>query len=465
MTGSEPPPWAQAIRRERLRNQLSVKRLALSLRANAEADGDSAPELDSMITAIRRWESGRNRPDERYRARLASALHATVEQMFGGPQRATNGSSDVVDSDEDMLRRRFLALLATGAGAFVGPAQLAALERELFVTARRVQDHASSLASHSLHPSTIDVLQEEVVRLAGRYWHTSPMLAYDSARRLYEIGLDLLTRTSRPGQQQDLHLAVGQACGLLASASFDLGARSSATELARSAWVVADHIGHSGLCAWAGGMEALIAYWSGKPVAAIDLAKRAQDQAPSGTAGLRLLCIEARAWSHVGDLDQVNRAVEAAVRMREQSHQADELHDGVGGEFGFDVARQSFCLGTAYLQVGAPREALQHTQLAIQLYENTPAERRPPAIESQAYADLATAYLMHNDFDGAQDALRPVLTLAPEYRIGGLIHRLNRVQDMLNRVPKGRAVEARQLGEQIQLFMAAAVRPSLQVGE
>jgi hypothetical protein len=76
----------------------------------------------------------------------------------------------------------------------------------------------------------------------------------------------LLEWTRRTEQEDDLHLLIGQACGLLASVSFDLGNRDAATEQARSAWIYGRHIGHHGLCAWARGMQALVAYWSGRPL-------------------------------------------------------------------------------------------------------------------------------------------------------------------------------------------------------
>jgi hypothetical protein len=197
---------------------------------------------------------------------------------------------------------------------------------------------------------------------------------------------------------------------------------------------------------------------------AIELARKAQMQAPLGTARVRLFCIEARAWSHVGDRDQMNRAVLAAMDAREQGEGTDDLHDRIGGEFGFDSARQFFCTGTAYLQVDAPEEAIRQTQFAIDLYRKTPDERRSPVFESQAHTDLATAYLMRSDFDGARAALRPVFMLAPAYRIGGLVHRLDRVRQMLIRGPHGQLPEARKLGEEIGSFTADTVTAGLRLG-
>lgn len=193
------------------------------------------------------------------------------------------------------------------------------------------------------------------------------MLVYGDAKRVRNLGVQLLGRTKRAEQEDDLYLMIGQACALLASVSFDLGNREAATEQARSAWIYGKHIGHKGLCAWTRGMQALIAYWCGCPRDATRLAHEAQAYAPPGTALVRLRCIEARAWSHLGDASQTIRAITAAHDAREQAKGVDDLHDGIGGEFTFGEARQARCNGSAYVELGAAEPAITETRRAIEL--------------------------------------------------------------------------------------------------
>ncbi len=224
------------------------------------------------------------------------------------------------------------------------------------------------------------------------------------------------------------------------------------------------HIGHKGLCAWTRGMQALIAYWSGCPLDATRLAHEAQEYAPLGTALVRLRCIEARAWSHLGDASQTVRAITAAHVAREQASGVDDLHDAIGGEFTFDEARQGRCNGSAYVELGAAEPAITETRRAIELLGKMPPDRRSGKVEAEAYADLSAAYLLENEFDGAREALAPVLVLPPELRIEGLTQRLERVRSMVVRSPFRRSREARQLREQIEAFTDDAVSRMLPSG-
>jgi hypothetical protein len=71
---------------------------------------------------------------------------------------------------------------------------------------------------------------------------------------------------------------------------------------------------------------------------------------------VRLRCIEARAWSHLRDTAETARAIRAAHDARDRANGGDDLHDGIGGEFSFDQARQARCNGSAYLELGHATE-------------------------------------------------------------------------------------------------------------
>jgi len=292
-----------------------------------------------------------------------------------------------------------------------------------------------------------------------------PLLVHDEGKRIRNRGFDLLARTKRTDQEHDLYLIIGQACGLLASVSFDLGNPEAATEQARAAWIYGAHIGHNSLCAWARGMEALIAFWSDRPHEAVRLAREARQYCPPGTALVRVLCIEARAWSHLRNGDEAKGAMRAAHDAWARGDRADELHDEIGGEFSFDAARQAFCNGSAFVELGDPEQAIRETGRAIELYRAMPADRRWPKVEAEAHADLGAAYLLESEFDGAREALAPVLALPPEHRVQGLTQRLVRVRSLLLANPYRRSREARQLGEQIEDFTATRPGRTLPTGQ
>jgi hypothetical protein len=330
------------------------------------------------------------------------------------------------------------------------------IARELTMTAHESSEHAGFVAARRLEPATLEQLHDDVIQTARQYAHTPPLLVYGDAKRIRDRGFELLEWTRRTEQEDDLYLLIGQVCGLLASVSFDLGNRDAATEQARSAWIYGRHIGHHGLCAWARGMQALIAYWSGRPLESLRLIREAQEYAPAGTPLVRLRCIEARAWAHLGDLTETTRAIRAALDAREHASRHDDLHDEIGGEFGFDEARQARCNGSAYLELGTAEPALAETRHAIELLTAVPREQRWLKVEVQAHADLSAAHLLSSELEGAREALAPVFAVPPELRIEGLTQRLGRVRGLLARTPVRRSQQARQLGEQIEDFTANA---------
>jgi tetratricopeptide (TPR) repeat protein len=332
------------------------------------------------------------------------------------------------------------------------------LQRELVMAAHESSEHAGFVASHGLDPTTLEQLQDDVVQLARRYAQTSPLLLYGGAIRVRNLGFQLLGRTKRTDQERDLYLIIGQTCGLLAAASFDLGSRVAATEQARSAWIYGRHIGHNSLCAWARGMQALIEYWSGRPLEAVALVQEGQAYAPPGTALVRLRCVEARAWSHLGDAGQTAQAIGAAWDARDQAGHND-LHDEIGGEFSFDEARQARCNGSAYVMLGDADSAITATRRAIDLVVTLPPERRWLKVEAEAHTDLSAAYLLKGQLDGAHEALAPVFAVPQELRIEGLLQRLGRVRNLLVGGAFRSSREACQLQEQIEEFtMGAANR-------
>jgi transcriptional regulator with XRE-family HTH domain len=75
-TGSR-PGWADRLVRLRAERAWSYRDLALRIRLSAgQHDDYQVPDVEHLTRSIRRWESGRNRPDERYSALLAE-VYAT----------------------------------------------------------------------------------------------------------------------------------------------------------------------------------------------------------------------------------------------------------------------------------------------------------------------------------------------------------------------------------------------------
>lgn len=334
----------------------------------------------------------------------------------------------------------------------------AAEQRELV---DRASDESLRSAVHAWSQQVpgmaIEQMWLKVRVLARAYAATSPIESLSRARRVRDFGLELGDRTRRPRQLEELYLGIGHACAVMAIASFDLRAFEAAVQQAAAAHTFAEMTGHSGLCSWALGLQAQIAFWRGRPADAVRLASQGVAVAPDGTARARMLCILARARSHLGDGDQTRRMLADAQRVRDSLGEAgnDELHDEIGGPFGWGPARQAACASNALLRVGDADAAAEQARLAIALHD---ADGTGTLVDTRAWADIAAAELARGELDAAQDALRPVWLIPPALRRYGLLGRLEDIATALTKFRYRDSAVAGELHEQISGFADQAPR-------
>ncbi|MEU8353017.1 hypothetical protein, partial [Streptomyces sp. NPDC048845] len=296
-------------------------------------------------------------------------------------------------------------------------------ESDLEMTARDAAAHAGDAAALSLPEMSLDQLHDDLTSLARTFERTSPAEVYQRAQELLNIAQAMLERTRVPRQQTRAYLAAGQAAALLSAVSFDVGALTAATQLARTAAMYGLVIEHGPLQAYAHGALAFLAFWDGRPSQAVRLVQQGQQYGGLGdTARRRLLVIEARAHGHLGNAEEAERVIRTA--LEQDSGVRDELHDDIGGEFGFPAARTAMSNATTYLLVRDADGAEQAAGHALDLLSTQPPERRPVLVSGPAAIDLARARLVRQDLDGAQEALEPVFTIPAPWRGAGMLERL-----------------------------------------
>ncbi|MFJ6609098.1 hypothetical protein ACIQPT_02375 [Streptomyces sp. NPDC091289] len=328
-------------------------------------------------------------------------------------------------------------------------------ESELAMTARDAAAHAGDAASLSVADMTLDQLDDDVVVLARDYARTSPTEVYRRAKELLGIARSVLERTQVPRQRTRAYLAAGQSAALLSAISFDLGSLSSAVSLSRTAALYGQVIEHGPLQAYAHGALAFLAYWGGRPSEAARLVHTAQQFGGLGDAALtRLFVIEARAYGHLGNLV----AAEAAVRnaLEQSSGRRDELHDDIGGEFGFPSDRVAMSNATTYLLLRDADGAEEAAESALLLLSAKPEDQRPLLISTQASVDLARARLLRGELDGVHAALDPAFSVPTEWRGAGALERMAAVRSGLCHPDFIGSAEARTLGDRVEEYCAAA---------
>src|SRR5260221_7447363 len=145
---------------------------------------------------------------------------------------------------------------------------------------------------------------------------------------------------------------------------------------------------------------------------------------PAGISAVRLHAILARALADCAEPVQARAAMTAAQKAGEHAG-PDELHDGVGGEFAFDEAKQSYYGAITLLGADDPAAAQRAASKAVGLYEAVPARVRSYGCNALAQVELAKAQLMTGKLDDAAQALGSVLALDPSRRISSLNQHLD----------------------------------------
>ncbi len=311
----------------------------------------------------------------------------------------------------------------------------------------------------SVSPAVIEQVQAEMWRLARTYVDMAPLRLLAESRRARDLAYTALDRTRRPAQTKDLYLAAGQLCGLMAVASFDLAVWDAAAEQARAAHTYAELVDHAGLRAWARGTQALIAYWTGRPRQAVVHAEAGLDRAPAGAAEARLRCIEARAWSHLGgDPRRTTDALRAADEAHAADRGCDDLHDEIGGKFGWGPSSHAACAGTAFLAVGDAASAVHRARRALQLVPDDPLGG---LVAERAHIDLAAAELALGHLDAAESALAPVWLVPVPKRRHSLTDRLAQMARVLASATWHGDHQAAELRDRIEVFNAEAAARAL----
>jgi tetratricopeptide (TPR) repeat protein len=192
-------------------------------------------------------------------------------------------------------------------------------------------------------------------------------------------------------------------------------------------------IDHRGLSAWAQGMSALIHYWTGLPSRALTAVGKGLTLAPAGTATVRLLAIQARAFAHAGNGPAALESARLARLESEAGHAADDLHDEVGGEYAFGPARLARCLATAHGMLGQADQEIAEAESAIRLYTTGPAEQRSRTVEAEAWIEVGHGNLLKGRIDAAAEALEQVFSVDPDARVEGITSRLLVVRSLIAR--------------------------------
>ncbi|MCZ0978646.1 DNA-binding protein [Streptomyces diastatochromogenes] len=335
------------------------------------------------------------------------------------------------------------------------------LEEQVLMTARDAHESADATASATISDNTIDELRDRVTSLARRYHVLPPVTAWQEGNGLLREIERHRDRTQVPVQQQALMILNGQAAALLSVAAFDLGYFAPARTLARTAALFGESTRFTPLQAYADGTMAYIAYHSGEASEAVEKARRALSYGGLGDiAQRRLHAIAARAYVHIGDAESAQRSIRLSGDLDLLSR--DELHDEVGGEFGFSEERLAMSNSTTALLMGDTARAEIEAGRALALLAQRAKSEQSTDVRAGAAADLAYARLYGGDVDGAAEALAPMWEVPTEQRNTGIVVRAARIGRHLAKPQYHGSALPGELRERIENF--TRVSPPYQLG-
>lgn len=335
------------------------------------------------------------------------------------------------------------------------------LEERIAMTAREAHEDADATAGGSVSDNTIDELHDQVVTLARAYHRLAPVRAFEEADALRQEVERQRDRTQAPAQLQALMILNGQVAALLSSAAFNLGYLRHARTFARTAALFGESTRFAPLRAFADGTLAYIAYHAGDNTEAVAKAVRALSYGGLGdVAQRRLHAIQARAYAHLGDIASAQQAIRLSGETGRD--RVDELHDAVGGEFGFTAERLAMSNSTTALIIGDSGRAEAAARQALTLLEQRSREDQSTHVRGGAAADLAMARLLGDDVEGASEALTPVWEIPSDQRMTGIVVRTARIHRHLSRPTYHGAQLPGQLRERIEDF--TRVSPPYQIG-
>jgi hypothetical protein len=303
-------------------------------------------------------------------------------------------------------------------------------------------------------PEIISQLQDDVAYLASAYIRDPLITIMSDLTDEQETIFRLLEGRQKPALSRDLYLMAGIVSGLIAKAHHDLKRPHDAMTHARTLHICADNAGHKGLRAWARGLQSLIAYWAGRPQEAVRYARSGAEAAADlpGSVSTWLPALEARAWAIMSIPSEALDALGRANDRRER-YQQDDL-DLIGGLFTFPQAKQSYYAAGTYVSLdGEYQRAQVEAMSALDLFERGRPEDRSFSDEAGAHAELTLARVCAGEIEGARDALAPVLDLAPERRITGIVTSAARVHQALGSRDHIGSPIARDLRDEIESFM------------
>ena len=345
---AERPEWADRLRRERAVRGWTQADAVAAMRAFS-----AVPLPEGLIDQWKRWERGRNRPDEFYRSLIAATLGTVVESLFPSSRPV-----QPVESKEQRL-----------------------IDRSGMDTGELLQRiHRSSVDS-----ATLGALEFTVEQLCCDYaTRNAGELISESREWLSQITRLLGERLTLNQHKQVLD-AAGWLALLVGCLEYDTGQARAAEATRIGALELGEEAGNQAITGWAHEMRAWFAITRGRYREVIAAARSGLDAAPGRSVTVQLYAQEAKAWARTGNRRNVVQALEKG-RLLLDSLPCPERPNN---HFVIDPDKFDFYAMDCYRFIGNDNLAKMHAQEIIR--KSAGLDGSDPAPMRRAEAELTLA--------------------------------------------------------------------------
>lgn len=266
------PAWAERLRSERLARGWTQADAVAAMRTFSDQ-----PLPDGLLDQWKRWERGRNRPDEFYRPIIAATIGTVVDSIFGESKPVRPRMTD------DMLRVR---------------------------SGMDTHELVQRIRQSSVNSSTVDALSLTVEQLCCDYASSEPSELIVESREWLNRITRLLDERLTLTQHQDILDAAGWLTLLIGCLEYDTGQEHEASATRAAALTLGTEAGNAGVLGWAHELRAWFALTNGRYREVIAAAQAGQDAAPGRSVAVQLMAQEAKAWARMGNQRNVVKALE-----------------------------------------------------------------------------------------------------------------------------------------------------------
>ena len=351
----ERPAWAERLRAERAARNWSQADAVAALRTFS-----AEPLPEGLLDQWKRWERGRNRPDEFYRPLIAAAFGTVVSSIFPEPRVVVPRTTD------DVL-----------------------IVRSGMDTHELVQ----RIRQSSITDNTLDALNLTVEQLCCDYASAEPTELIATSREWLSRLTGLLEQRLTLSQHRDVLDAAGWLTLLIGCLEYDTGQARAAEATRVGALQLGQESSNAGVVGWAHEMRAWFALTHGRPREMITAAHAGQDAAPGRSVSAQLLGHEAKAWARMGNQRHVLRALEKG-RVLLDALPYPERPDN---HFVVDPDKFDFYAMDCYRIIGNDELAEMHAREIIRKTTNLDGSLTTPMRNAEARLTLAVVAARRGD--------------------------------------------------------------------